>query len=135
MARHTGRCHCGALSVEFETSKPLAPRECQCSFCRKHHARSVSDPEGSAVFTLAPGAVRYRFGAGLGDFLICGQCGVYAGAVQEIDGLLYAVLNLTAFDDPHAALAGEPTIYDGENAESRTARRRARWTPARVVES
>lgn len=135
MTRHTGGCHCGALRVEYETSKPLAPRECQCSFCRKHHARSVSDPDGSATITLGRHGVRYRFGTALGDFLICGQCGVYLGAVQEIDGRLYTVLNLTAFDDPHEVLAGEPMNYDGETAESRTARRRARWTPAKVVET
>ncbi|HYD24840.1 MAG TPA: hypothetical protein VEB68_08575 [Croceibacterium sp.] len=134
MARHTGRCHCGALSVVYETDKPLAPRACQCRFCRKHHARSVSDPDGSATITLGPGAVRYRFGRGLGDFLVCGQCGVYLGAVQKIDGRLYTVLNLTAFEDPHEGLAGEPMDYDGETAEQRTARRRARWTPATMVE-
>ena len=134
MTRHTGGCHCGALSLEFETSKPLAPRECQCSFCRKHHARSVSDPDGSATIMLGRGAMRYRFGAALGDFLICGQCGVYLGAVQAIDGQLYAVLNLTAFDDPHEELAGERMVYDGETGASRTARRRARWTPARISE-
>jgi hypothetical protein len=135
MARHTGRCHCGALSVEFETDKLLAPRECQCSFCRKHHARSVSDPEGSAIITLGGETIRYRFSTGVGDFLICGRCGVYVGVVQAIAGQLYAVLNLAAFDDPHEDLPGEVMVYDGETAQSRTARRRARWTPARIVES
>ena len=135
MARHTGRCHCGALTVGFETGNPLAPRECQCSFCRKHHARSVSDPEGTAAITLGGQAARYRFGAALGDFLICGQCGVYLGAVQDIDGQLYAVLNLTAFNDPHDDVIGEPMTYAGETAEQRTARRRSRWTPARIVET
>lgn len=134
MARHTGGCHCGALRVEYETSKPLAPRECRCGFCRKHHARSVSDPDGSATITLGAETLRYRFGTGIGDFLICGQCGVYVGVVQEIEGRLHAVLNLTAFDDPHDELAGEAMNYDGETGESRTARRRARWTPARVIE-
>ena len=94
----------------------------------------TSDPEGAATITLGRQAARYRFGAALGDFLICGQCGVYLGALQEIGGQLYAVLNLTAFDDPHEDLPGEAMIYDGETAETRTARRRARWTPARVVE-
>ncbi len=53
--------------------------------------------------------------------------------VQEIEGGLYAVLNLTAFDDPQEALAGEPVDYDGETPAERTARRRARWTPARLA--
>jgi hypothetical protein len=135
MTRHTGHCHCGALGVEFETGKPLAPRECQCSFCRKHHARSVSDPDGLAMLTLCSDVVRYRFGTGLGEFLICVRCGVYVGVVQDIGGELYAVLNLTAFDDPHEGVAGEPMNYDGETAEQRTTRRRARWTPARIIEA
>ena len=133
MTRHAGQCHCGALRVEFETDAPLAPRACQCSFCRKHHARSVSDPAGSAVIALGPDAVRYRFGNGSADFLICGRCGVYLGAVQEIDGRLYAVLNLTAFDDPREELAGVPMDYEDETGAERTARRRARWTPARLA--
>ena len=134
MARHLGGCHCGALRVEYETNAPLAPRACQCSFCRKHHARSVSDPDGSAVIALGREAIRYRFGTGSADFLICGRCGVYVGVVQDIDGQLYAVLNLTAFDDPHEHVPDEPMRYDGETPDDRAARRRARWTPAQIVE-
>jgi hypothetical protein len=134
MTRHEGGCHCGALRVEFKTALPLAPRACQCTFCRKHEARSVSDPTGAAVVALDPAVIRYRFGTRSADFLICGQCGVYVGAVQEIDGRHYAVLNLTAFDDPRPELAAEPFRYDGEEPGQRAARRRARWTPARLVD-
>jgi hypothetical protein len=134
MALHTGGCHCGALRVEFESAAPLALRACQCSFCRKHQARSVSDPEGSAALTLGPEAVRYRFATGSCDFLLCGRCGVYVGAVQRIDGRFYAVLNLTAFDAPRPELPDTPMDYEGENAETRAARRRARWTPATITE-
>jgi hypothetical protein len=133
MTRHAGSCHCGALRVEFETDKPLAPRACQCSFCRKHHARSVSDPDGAATIALDGAALRYRFGTGSAEFLVCGRCGNYVGAVQEIDGAIYAVLNLTVFDDPHPELAAEPMVYDGESAETRATRRRGRWTPAVVT--
>ena len=131
MARHAGGCHCGALKLEFETDAPLAPRACRCSFCRERGARWVSDPAGSATLTVGPEATRYRFGTGTADFLICGRCGSCIAAVQ--DGSL-AVLNLNAFDDPHEDLRGEPMDFDGETADSRAARRRARWTPARIVE-
>jgi len=130
MARHAGGCHCGALAVEFETEVPLAPRACQCSFCKERGARWVSDPAGSAVLELDKEAVTYRFGTSTADFVICGHCGSCLAAVQ--DGAL-AVINLNAFDDPHSHLPGEPMNFDEETSESRTDRRRARWTPVRIV--
>lgn len=126
---HGGQCHCGAIRLVFETDAPLAPRACQCGFCRRHGARTVSDPAGAAVVTLGPETICYRFGSGMSDFLICGRCGIYVGATVEIDGAAYATLNLNAFDEPRLDLAAEPVSYDGETAAAKAARRRARWTP------
>ena len=128
---HTGQCHCGAIRVAFETEQPLAPRACQCSFCRKHGARNVTDPDGSAVIILDGEPIRYRFGTGTTDFLICGRCGVYLGATAEIDGGTYVTLNLNAFDDPRLDLAAQPVSYGGEGAAAKVDRRRERWTPVR----
>ena len=129
---HEGQCHCGAIRFAFETQKPLAPRACQCGFCRKHGARNVTDPEGSAVIALGGEAIRYRFGSETTDFLICGRCGVYVGAAAELDGRLYVTLNLNAFDDPRLDLEAAPISYDGESVETKADRRRERWTPARL---
>jgi hypothetical protein len=126
---YSGRCHCGALRFAFETEAPLAPRACQCGFCRRHGARTVSDPAGSAVLTLGAETIRYRFGSGSTDFLICGRCGVYVGAMTKIDGALFATLNLNAFDDPRLDLAATPVSYDGEDADAKATRRHTRWTP------
>lgn len=130
---HAGRCHCGAIRFLFETGKALAPRACQCGFCRRHGARTVADPEGSAVLTLGPETIRYRFGSKTTDFLICGRCGVYVGAATELDGALYATLNLNAFEEPRLDLAGAPVCYDGEDVGDKADRRRANWTPARFA--
>lgn len=130
--RHQGGCHCGAIRFAFETDKPLAPRACQCGFCRKHNARTVADSGGSAVLTLGPETVRYRFGSKTTDFLLCGRCGVYAGAAVELDGRCYVTLNLNAFDDPRLDLEAAPVSYDGEDADAKADRRRGRWTPARL---
>lgn len=131
--KHAGQCHCGSIRFEFGSDKPLAPRACQCSFCRKHGARTASDREGSAVLALGPETLRYRFGSKATDFLICGRCGVYVGAMVEIEGQAYATLNLNAFDDPRPDLAAEPVSYDGEGAAAKEDRRRARWTPVRLA--
>ncbi|HEX8639796.1 MAG TPA: hypothetical protein VF704_01430 [Allosphingosinicella sp.] len=129
---HTGRCHCGAIRLTFATERPLAPRACQCGFCRRHGARTVTDPQGSATITLGPDTIRYRFGTGTSDYLLCRRCGVYAGAVARIDSAWFATLNLNAFDDPRLHLVAEPVSYEGEGAEAKAARRRRNWTPARV---
>ncbi len=125
---YSGQCHCGAIRFAFESEAPLAPRACQCGFCRRHGARTVSDPAGSALLTLGPETIRYRFGSATTDFLICGRCGVYVGAAAEIDGAHYATLNLNAFDDSRLDLAATPVSYDGEDADAKAVRRRARWT-------
>ena len=95
----------------------------------------VSDPEGSAELTLGPEVRRYRFGTATTDFLFCGRCGIYVGAMQELDGRAFATLNLNAFDDPHPELEAVPVSYDGEDAEAKAERRRSNWTPARLVEA
>ncbi len=131
--KHDGRCHCGAIRVAFETDRPLAPRACQCSFCRKHAARTVSDPAGSAMIECVREPIRYRFASKAADYLLCATCGVYVGAVAEIGGRAYATLNLNAFDDPRPDLAAAPVSYDGEDGAAKADRRRQRWTPARLA--
>jgi hypothetical protein len=134
VASLTGSCHCGAIRISFETGKPLEPRACQCGFCRRHGARSVSDPNGAAtVVTPASEPIRYRFGAHTADYLICARCGVYIGAMAELEGGLFVTLNLNAFHDPRLDLEAEPVSYEGESVETKGARRRARWTPLTIV--
>jgi hypothetical protein len=127
--KHEGRCHCGAIRIQFESGKPFAPRACQCGFCRRHGARSVSDPDGAATLTLAAEPLRYRFASGSADYLICPRCGIYVGAMARIEGRDLVTLNLNAFDDPRPELAAAPVSYDGESAATKTERRRERWTP------
>lgn len=132
--RLEGHCHCGAIRVQFETDRPVAPRACQCGFCRKQGARTLSDPGGSAVLTLGGPAIRYRFASKAADYVLCATCGIYVGAVAEIEGRTLATLNLNAFDDPRLDLEAEPVSYEGESAETKKRRRLERWTPARLIE-
>ena len=135
-----GACHCGAIRVRFESPQAadaIQVRACQCGFCRRHGAKTVSDPGGRLAFQAAPGvARRYRFATATADFLICEGCGGYVGVVQEIDGALYGVLNVVGTDI--AALAGrpgEPMDYSAESVDARAARRRLNWSPASVTEA
>ena len=132
-APYSGGCQCGAIRFAFATVVPLAPRACQCRFCRRHATRMVSDPEGAAELTLGPETRRYRFGTGATDFLFCGRCGVYVGAIAEVEGVLLATLNLNTFDEPRLELAAARVSYAGESAEAKAERRRRNWTPARLA--
>jgi hypothetical protein len=134
-----GQCHCGAVAVRFFTRKAaneLPLRACQCSFCRKHGARTTADPAGRAEIAVAdPGAVeRYRFALGTADYFVCRRCGVYVAAVMTEAGKSYAVLNVNAFADA-ASFAGQgaPMVYDHEDEAARRARRRKQWTPAVIL--
>jgi hypothetical protein len=135
------RCHCGAVTLAFTTHRPLAElplRECQCSFCRKHGAKTTTDPDGFAEIRVRDktALARYRFGFATADYLCCARCGVYLAAVMEEGGKGYAVLNVNAFED-RAAFGGRatPMVYDHEDEAGRRARRRKLWTPARIVEA
>jgi hypothetical protein len=139
MNRFPGRCHCGAIAVLFETARPAAEiqvRACVCSFCRKHGARAVTDPAGRLTVTsrAVDDLRRYRFGRRTADFLICARCGVYVAAILTEAAGTWATLDLNVLND--AAAFTQPPIavdYGVETADERRARRRARWTPARLV--
>lgn len=133
--RIEGRCHCGNLGFALETALTWAtirPRECDCSFCRAHATRCVSDPEGRASIFVADPArlVRYTFGLRTAEFLLCSNCGVYIGAWAGEEEGGFATLNLRATADRDRP--GAATSYGRETAESRRARRRERWTPAEL---
>ena len=130
MSVYAGACHCGAITARFETD--IAPdaldvRADQCGFCRRHGAKTVSDPTGNLALRFRQGDVeRYRFGTRTADFLVCRGCGAYIAAV--IDG--FGVLNVVGADiAAFAAREARPVDYAAETAELRLARRRARWTP------
>jgi len=130
-----GACHCCALGFEFVTALPPASwpvRACQCSFCLKHSGVYTSDPSGSVRFTHREPQLlsRYRFGHKTADFIFCGRCGGYLGAVTEEDGQTLMVINLHALDpQPEGLPAAQPMSYEGETGGDRGTRRSARWTP------
>lgn len=132
MPIYRGGCHCGAIRVTFESRfdpARLPVRACQCAFCRAHGARTAADPEGRVRFEGR--FLRYRFGLRTADFLLCPECGVYLGALHADDAGAWATLNVNCLDDRALfPAAPAPVSYEGESAEGRSARRKARWTPA-----
>lgn len=129
-----GTCHCGAVQVDLTLSKApveLRLRACQCSFCGRRGARTISDPDGAANVGAAnrQALTRYRFGLRTADYLLCAVCGTYLAAVQPDDPPI-AVINVGGLGVPEFE-GREPERVDhaGETVEERLARRRGYWMP------
>jgi hypothetical protein len=138
-AQLAGHCHCRAVRVILEPSRPAADlplRACQCSFCRTRGALTTADPAGHLFVEAAPGSLnRYRFGLRVTDFLLCAECGTYVAAVSDIAGQAMGVLNVRGVDlTGFEGREPDPMIYDDETADQRLARRQDRWMPVSVVE-
>ena len=135
MADHKGGCHCGNIGVVFTTEKApaeIVPRACQCSFCRKHSTRALSDNHGHIHLIVKDPAQlgRYRFGLKVGDYVFCKNCGVYVSAYMEDGDDAFANVMASAMDDHDAWAPDEPIHYGGEDETGKRERRRHKWTPA-----
>ena len=55
-------------------------------------------------------------------------CGIVPVVTSRIDGRLYAVVSVNAFEDvDQSLLRRAPASFDGEGEESRLARRKRNW--------
>jgi hypothetical protein len=133
-----GQCHCGRVQVRASLSRPVEEielRACQCSFCRRHGARTFADPNGRAVIeTEKPQHLwRYRFALKTADYLVCGECGAYIGVLLESEGAALVTLNARGLDmDAFQNREAKPVSYEEEGFEERVRRRLTAWMPAEV---
>jgi hypothetical protein len=99
MHRVEGGCHCGNISLDLELSRlpnTYSPRACDCTFCIKHGAAYISDPQGSLRIQIRNGEHSriYRQGSGTAELLLCGNCGVLIGALYRDRDRAYATINV-----------------------------------------
>ena len=128
-----GRCHCGniAFSLTWESSE-IAARACGCTFCVKHGGVWTSNPRGSLTVTVQDPAVvsQYAFGTKTADFHVCARCGIVPVVTSRIDGHVYAVVSVNAFEGVEPSrLRRSPANFDGEGTDSRLERRKRNWIP------
>lgn len=130
-----GSCHCGNIRVVFEPAlgiEALSVRACRCSFCRRHGARTVTDPEGTVEIHVRDTAAvtHYRFDQKTADYMLCAHCGVYVVAVLVEPAGAWATVNCNVLEGvPSLTETAVPVDYSGEEADARRDRRRKRWTP------
>jgi hypothetical protein len=131
--RISGSCHCGNITFRLDwrpEPTEIPARACSCSFCAKHGGLWTSCPTGSLRITVRqPQLVsKYSFGTRTADFHVCSSCGVVPVVTSRIEGRLYAVVSVNAFQDVDPALVRRAAAtYDGESESTRLARRKLNW--------
>ena len=131
--RINGSCHCRNITFALDwqpDSDTIPARVCSCSFCRKRGGVWTACPKGSLRITIDdPSRVSaYRFDTGTADFHVCTRCGDVPVVTSRIEGRLFAVVSVNAFDDFDAArLARAVSNVEGENEDARLARRERNW--------
>ncbi len=128
-----GRCHCGNIAFSFECEPEPAgiqARACTCTFCLKHGGLWTSSPGGAVRIAVRDPTLvsRYSFGTGNATFHTCARCGIVPVVTSRIEGRLYAVVNVNAFEgiDP-ALIRREQRDFDGEDNAARVARWKRNW--------
>lgn len=128
-----GSCHCGNIAFALDwTPEPaeIPARACTCSFCTRHGGVWTSCPSGTLRVTVREPAhvSKYAFGTETAIFHVCAVCGVVPLATSRIEGKLYAVVNVNAFEDVAPALLRHASAnLDGEALDDRLARRKGAW--------
>jgi hypothetical protein len=127
------KCHCGnvRLSIEWpDDSDQIPARACDCSFCVKHGGVWTSHPRAALVANVADPTLlsQYAFGTRTATFHVCARCGTVPFVTSDIDGSVYAVVNVNAFENVDASrLRRSPASFEGEDTEARLARRQRNW--------
>lgn len=136
-----GKCHCDNIAVELEWDgdPPEIPaRLCGCSFCVKHGGAWTSNPSSRLVVTIRDPALvsKYTFGTRTATFYVCSRCGGVPLVTSEIGNRLYAVVNANVLENVDPAwFRRAPATFEGEDLESRLARRKRNWiADVRIVE-
>ena len=129
----SGRCHCGniAFTLDWKPEPSEIPvRACTCSFCTKHGNVWTANPAAALTLHIVDAArvSKYTFETKTADFHVCAICGVVAVATSEIDGRIYAVVNVNTFENiDQSLLSKSSATFDGEQEDARLARRKKNW--------
>jgi hypothetical protein len=131
--RIAGSCQCGNIAFALDWAPEPAEipaRACTCSFCTRHGGVWTSCPGGALRIRVRDRSrvSDYAFGTGTAAFHVCSACGVVPVVTSRVDGRLYAVVNVNAFDDVDAALLRHAASnLEGESEGDRLARRARNW--------
>ena len=119
MKPYTGRCHCGAVTIEVQLPDRIEVQECNCSMCRKIGFQHVIVP--ASRFRLVSGAddiTTYTFNTGVAKHTFCRHCGVKPFYTPRSNPDGFSV-NLRCLESTPPEVVMEP--FDGRNWEQHAA--------------
>lgn len=128
-----GKCHCGNIVLALDwpgDADDIPARACGCSFCVKHGGVWTSNPEATLSVQVGDPALvsEYAFGTRTATFHVCARCGTVPVVTSRIGERVYAVVNVNALEGLDASrLRRAPVSFEGEDLESRLARRQRNW--------
>jgi len=134
-----GRCHCGNISFVFHwpgDESKIPVRACGCTFCVKHTGTYTSHRDGKLSAVVLDDALvsKYRFGTNTADFWVCSRCGAVPFVTSEIEGVLFAVVNVNTIEGVDRSIFRQAvTDFDGEDTQSRLDRRARTWIPSVTI--
>lgn len=134
-----GACHCGNITLEFNTPNPpdmLWLRKCSCSFCHKQGNINVADPKGFLRIKIEKkeNTFFYQMGHKTSDRLFCGVCGVYMGGLMTHQGKSVAVLNANTLETNNSLRTPTEIDVSTQTPEERMQGRLSRWMPFEIIE-
>jgi len=129
-----GGCHCDNIQYHYGVDTAidaLSLRACSCSFCSKQGVVYTSDPNGklSIVINSTSYIKKYQFSSKHIDFIFCGKCGVMPFCLTEIDGNVFALINIRTANIEVSSLAIQVFDFSDETIEESIQRRKLKWIP------
>ena len=77
MILHKGKCHCGAVSFEFDAPASVDVTDCNCSMCDMTAYAHVFIPHENLRFLSGEDQLtEYRFNTGAAVHMFCRTCGI-----------------------------------------------------------
>ena len=129
----SGTCNCGNISFRLDWQPEpveIPARACSCSFCVKHGGVWTSCPSGSLAVRVNDSRhlSTYAFGTKTAEFHVCSTCGVVPVVTSTIEGHVYAVVSVNAFENIDSSLLRRAAVsFDGEDQSDRLGRRKRNW--------
>lgn len=111
---HSGQCHCGDITFEFECAPVMDMTICNCSMCDLSAYQHIFVPQTDLRFTSDEDDLRtYTFNTGEAKHLFCGRCGVKPLYIPRSHPDCYSV-NYRCIA-PGTMTVGETIHFDGQN--------------------
>lgn len=83
--KYSGSCHCNAVKFDITTNFTKVA-QCNCSFCKRRHAKMVLEKKESIKITEgAENLTLYQFNTNIAKHHFCKKCGIFVYSNRRFD--------------------------------------------------